>query len=437
MAHMVRTAVTEHGPGMGARQRGSRGQVMKQHSIRNFAVMHFPAWAHPPLRSLERLTLTTTGTVLRHLPLKQASRTPPRRVAVTLQEYADKHPDNASYKEIYPAHTVERPPPQTTGSRPLHPAFASELSRRLPSAGVAVIPGGRVMTSMGAVITPDHYLVNDVSHTGAGDNPYAHPLFSVPRLPEVTNVKGRVAVITVYPGNLPSRPYYGHWLLDMLPRLHLLERSGTSWDKVVVPQVARYQRESLKLLGLETIISEQNLNLEAEELVVPSLAGFPIGNYSAWACQWLRDSFFPLTPPPTSSQPRRLYISRGKAATRRMLNEDELMSALSPLGFERLFLEDYSFLDGVRLLRDAEAVISPHGSNITNLVFCRAGTPVIEIFSPKYVAGCHYSAACQVGLNYGYVIGEGTVSKRQRISENILVNPAAVVDLFATMTKRS
>ncbi len=410
---------------------------MQRHSIRNLVVKQFPAWTHPPLRRLEMLALTATGSVLRHLPVGETARTPPRRIAESLQRYAAEHPGKASYHELYPAHTVSRTPPRRLSAE-LHPAFGAELSREMPSAGVGTIPDGRVMTSMGAVITPDHCLINEVSHTGAGENPYSHPLFSTARLPEVTYVKGRVAVITMYAGNLPGRPYYGHWLWDMLPRLHLLEKSGISWNRLVVPQIARYQRESLKLLGIDSIIPEQDLNLQAEELVVPSLAGFPIGNYSLWACQWLRDRFLPMAPPPSPSQPRRLYISRAKAGTRRVLNEDELMSALSVLGFERVFLEDYSFLDGVRLLRDAEAVVSPHGSNITNIVFCPTGTPVIEIFSPKWVATCHYSVACQVGLDYGYVIGEGSVSKRpSRLSENIIVNPAKVAGLFRKMTDRA
>jgi hypothetical protein len=426
---------------------------MKQHSLRNFAVMHLPAWTHPALRSLEMVALTATGSVLRHLPREGSA---PRGVVDTLQQYAVAHPERATYKELYPAHIVLRPRPKTLpredcsglvreeGADPnstlLHPAFVSELSRTLPSAGVGIIREGRIITSMGAVVTPDDDLVNEVSHTGAGDNPYSHPLFSKFRLPEITRIDARVAVITMYPGNLPGRPYYGHWLWDILPRLHLLEKSGIAWDKLVVPQVARYERESLALLGLDptSIIPDQDLQIQAAEAVVPSLTGFPIGNYAAWACQWLRDRFLPLAPPPSPSQPRRLYISRAKAATRRVLNEDAIMSALAPLGFERVFLEEHSFLDGVRLLRDAEVVVSPHGSNITNIVFCQPGTPVIEIFSPKWVASCHYSVACQVGLNYGYVLGEGRIRVAPGgLSEDIIVEPTDLVALLDKMTSRS
>jgi capsular polysaccharide biosynthesis protein len=418
---------------------------MSKQSIRNLAVMHLPAWTHPTLRQLEMMTLAGLGNVLRRFPLKEGPTSPPRRAVATLQAYAAEQPDIASYIEIYPPSTDRRKPAHALGSHPvmrdgawqpsgpLHPAFAAELSRDLPSAGVGIIRNGRVITSMGAVLTPDHCLISDVSHTGAGDNPYAHPLFSRLKLPEVKRIEGRVAVLTVYPGNLAGRPYYGHWVLDILPRLHLLEKSGNRYDAIVAPQVARYQRESLNLLGTGPVISEQGLQLQADELIVPSLAGFPIGNYSEWAIRWIRDRFLPLAPPATPAQPRRLFISRAKAATRRLLNEDELLSELAPLGFERVFMEDYSFIDGVRLLRDADAVVSPHGSNIVNIVFCRPGTPVIEIFSPKYVAACHYSAACQAELDYGYVLGRGSTSKHNRISENIIVNPAEVVELLRAM----
>lgn len=440
-----RVSSAQHRTRVFPEQQQKSRSVMNTHSIRNMVATRFPAWTHPALRSLEMMALAATGGVLRHLPREQAPRRPPQRIAETIQDYAAEHPGKASYKELYPEHTVARPPPRIgspsanrDGSQSvrLHPAFASELSRTLPSAGVGIIPGGRVLTSMGAVMTPDNYLINDVSHTGAGANPYAHPLFSRLRLPDVHPIDARVAVLTMYPGNLPGRPYYGHWLWDILPRLHLLETSGIGWDYLVVPQLTRYQRESLKLLGIkpDTLIADQGLHLQARELIVPSLAGFPIGNYAAWACQWLRDRFLPMAPPETSSQPRRLYISRAKAATRRILNEDELVSALAPLGFERVFLEEYSFLDGVRLLRDAEAVVSAHGSNITNIVFCKKGTPVIEIFSPKWVAACHYSTACQVELDYGYVVGRGKVSDHgTRLSENILVNCSEVVDLLDRM----
>ena len=110
-----------------------------------------------------------------------------------------------------------------------------------------------------------------------------------------------------------------------------------------------------------------------------------------------------------------------------------MLAALSPLGFARVFLEDHSFIDGVRLLRDAEAVVTPHGSNVPNIVFCRKGTPVIEIFSPKFVVGCHWTVACHLGLDYGYILGKGKISRSHSNIANIIVDPQDVLDMLGKM----
>lgn len=399
---------------------------LKKLGLRNFVVTRMPAWSHPPLRQIEMAALTAGGNLLRHLP----SDTRPHYSVLTAEAYVRHRPDRGYYQQIYPEEAVVRPVPKWSGAPRLDGAFATELKRVLPPSGVGVIYNGRVVTTMGAVITPDGGLIEDVSHTSHGSNPYSHPLFTRWHMPELRRVAGRVAVITTYFGNLPGRIYYGHWIFDMLPRLHLLERSGIRCDLLITPAATKYQRESLRLLGIENIFAEQNVQIQADEVVVPSLAGFPVGNYSHWAIKWLRDRFLPMTPPMQSDQPRRLYISRNRAPTRLVLNEEELLSVLTGLGFQRVYLEDYSFLDGVRLCRDAEVIVSAHGSNITNMVFCQPGTPVVEMFSPHWVAAPHFAAACQAGLNYGYVVGEGKPGPGRRLSENMTIDPHKLLDVL-------
>ena len=48
----------------------------------------------------------------------------------------------------------------------------------------------------------------------------------------------------------------------------------------------------------------------------------------------------------------------------------------------------------------------PHGSGLSNLVFCQSDMTVIELFSPFYVYPCYWLVANLVKLNYFYVIGE-------------------------------
>jgi hypothetical protein len=398
-------------------------------SLRHWAILHMPDWLHPAMRSIERSGHAVAGAAMRLLPGTSRDIGPPRRIAPTLREYAKSHPTVASYKEIYPSHVMTRTPPRITENE-LHPAFAAELSRIAWPAGAAVIEGGRALTSMGAVIAPEDCLIADVSHTSAMADPRLHPIFSEFRLPRVTRSQETVALLTMYASNIAGHYYYGHWMLDTLPRLALLEESDVAWDKLIAPQATRFQRDTLQLLGIDPsrIIAERDLHIEAARLLVPSLPGLP-GNPPRWACEFLRSRFLPLAPASTRSD-RRIYISREKARTRHVINERELLRALEARGFERVLLEDLPFLEQVRLLNEAAIVVSPHSTGLTNLLFCRPGTSVIEIFAPRYVTTCWYALANELDLDYGYVIGLGKRGGGHRVHEDIIVDIAQVLRLL-------
>jgi capsular polysaccharide biosynthesis protein len=400
--------------------------------LRQKAILYVPNWLHPALRRMEQGGNAAAGMALRRLPGTSREIGPPRWIAPTLREYAQSNPTVAAYTEIYPSHWIKRPVPRTIETE-LHPAFVQEMSRLAWPAGVGVIKGGRVLTSMGAVIAPDDRFLGDVSHTGGADDARVHPIFSTLKLPRVRQYQDSVAVLTTYASNIAGHYFYSHWMLDALPRLALLERSGIAWDKLVAPQATHFQRETLRLLGIDArrIIAERDLHIESARLVVPSLPGLS-GNPPRWVCDFLHSRFVPLASPSTRSD-RRIYISREKAKTRHVLNERELMQALELRGFERVLLEDLPFLEQVRLLNEASIVVSPHSTGLTNLVFCRPGISVIEIFGPRYVTTFFWSIAAQMGLDYGYLLGRGKGGGGYRVHEDIVVDVAEVLRLLDEM----
>lgn len=398
-------------------------------SVRRWAVGSLPSFLHPLAREAVLAGTGIVGSVLRSLPGDSTTLGPPRRFAATLSEYGARHPERAQYRELYPAHDLWRAPPAH-----LEPQrdsnFDSEFHRRAWAGGLGVMPRGRVVASSGAVIAADDTLIYDVSHTAASDDPRRHPIFLTRKLPPMTRIGGSVAVLTTYTSNVPNMFYFVHWLLDTLPRLHLIEKSGVAWDWVVAPQATRFHRETLSLLGVasERILSDRNLHIEAERLVVPTLPGLPV-NPPRWVCDYLRDKFLPLALDPDARplRPgRRLYLSRAKARTRHVANESELVASLARRGFERVFLEDYPFLEQVRMMQESEAVVAPHGASNASLVFCRPGTVFVEMFSPRYVNVCYWSLCNEVGVRYGYVVGDGRPGGRQ--AHEAIAAPTAKLD---------
>lgn len=89
------------------------------------------------------------------------------------------------------------------------------------------------------------------------------------------------------------------------------------------------------------------------------------------------------------------------------------------------------------LLANAKAIVSPHGSALTNLVFCNKGTKVIEIFSPEYVYHCYWLVSNILGLEYYYVLGERPegfylhqfLNPNPRL-EDIFVDPDKLLDIL-------
>ena len=71
------------------------------------------------------------------------------------------------------------------------------------------------------------------------------------------------------------------------------------------------------------------------------------------------------------------------------------------------FLNNISILDQVKLFSNAEVIVSPSGSSLTNIVFCNPGTNIIEI-KPRYKftyennLKSRYSDICSL-LNLNYI----------------------------------
>jgi len=330
---------------------------------------------------------------------------PPRRFAPTLQGYAREQAAEVDYIEIYGPHEVSRYlpislPSAMAGDNRIPPEFLAEQRVRMPSAGVAVIPDGRVLTTQGSIIAPPDTFIADVSDAWTAGNQIARKIFLSPRLPPVTRCDETVAVLTTH-----CSPFnYGHWMCDTIPRLHLLAMSGIAYDRIVVPDSFQYHRETLELLGVprERMITAREQQIEARQLIVPSFPGI-YGEPPAWACRYLRDRFLAFAEP---GPRRRILVSRNKpGAVRRILNEDALFAALEPFGFERIFPEDLSFPDEISLFHNAEIVIGALGAGMMNTMWCQPGTAIIELFNPRYISLMTWVIANHLGLRYASALG--------------------------------
>jgi capsular polysaccharide biosynthesis protein len=173
-------------------------------------------------------------------------------------------------------------------------------------------------------------------------------------------------------------------------------------DYYLVPDLAlRFQVETLDLLEIRPearISSRLKPHIEADSLIVTTHPRPNVDNVPSWIVEWLRTTFQDSR---NSPHGRLLYISRGDAMRRRLLNEAEcFLEVLKPLGFEFHQLSGAPLSGQIELFSEAETVVSVHGAALTNLAFCNPGTKVVELFAAPWKLKMFENMASTCGLHY-------------------------------------
>lgn len=302
------------------------------------------------------------------------------------------------------------PPCTVTVADPIEQETAIPRAYRVPSpvrvgaAGVMIIPGGHLIGRDGAVVDPDGTLLWDVSPV-FNEQPRGHPCLARPVAGPARHISGAVATIAAAAGN--HNMY--HFLLEVVPRLHLLERAGYTPDTctaiVTNGDAAPFVEQVFRELALPPDLlleTSEDFHITADQLIVPTLPRAYIRG--DWVYQYIRRRLG-IHRPQGLPSPRRVHISRARGVMRRVRSGRAYQEALSQFGFVPVYLEEHPVHHQRAIVAGAEVVIGEHGAGLTHVVFCRPGTLVVEILSGAWPYP-HYSAlSSQCGLPYAAFFG--------------------------------
>lgn len=223
------------------------------------------------------------------------------------------------------------------------------------------------------------------------------------------SVRGRVRIAEPST-TFRSRWYnnYYHTLIDHLPRLYgLLQYRGkeelpdilvkdtlTPVEEFVLDKVGQSNAPITELKG--GVLYELDTCIFVSGMCRRDMSYLP-----AEYVNWFRNQ---VMPDRSSAANRRIIVSRSKAGSRRMANEQEVARTLSNEGFEIFHLEDLSPRAQMELFYDAEAVVGMHGAGLANLVYSPHAR-VVECFSSKHFLPNYYLLAKSMGLPYAKVHG--------------------------------
>ena len=206
-----------------------------------------------------------------------------------------------------------------------------------------------------------------------------------------------------------ARENFWHLIFDSLPKIKLLEEANISlndFDSIIVDQknhsAWKKITEVFNVSFDKLLESRSNPFITAENIIYVSL-GYLLPP-DKWALDWLNGVFSAGIK--VTKQDRKIYISRRNAKHRRFEQEDIFYQKLKAAGFERIEMETLTLQQQIEVMRRAKAVIAPHGAGLTNLVWCRPGTKIVELFGYEYVNVCYWNICNMLQLRYAFAIGE-------------------------------
>ncbi|MEM6662130.1 MAG: glycosyltransferase 61 family protein [Pseudomonadota bacterium] len=123
------------------------------------------------------------------------------------------------------------------------------------------------------------------------------------------------------------------------------------------------------------------------------------------------------------SHPNRLFLTRKGAKLRTPRNSNDLDRALTDAGFTPFTANDSNHPAQIDAFGAAKTIVAVHGAGLTNLVFCKPGTKVIEIFPGNFIKSTYWNLARQMGLEYTPVIcGPGDYDQRFEVDIPAVLN---------------
>ena len=172
-----------------------------------------------------------------------------------------------------------------------------------------------------------------------------------------------------------------HIWIDVISKFRLMEkRWSTNFSRYcfILAQHSPYFEKVCKTLfpDVKIVVMPKGATWRFKHLLVPSMSNSKDGVIVPPLAQWLRH-FKGLVDLKDVKPHKKIVVLRPGAKTRRLINSDELLLKLK--GWETVALENMNIRDQMRTFAEATHIVAAHGAGLTNLLWCRPGTKVIEI----------------------------------------------------------
>ncbi len=234
---------------------------------------------------------------------------------------------------------------------------------------------------------------------------------------------------------------YCHFVVDHLPRLMHLTRKYKDWNCAAFGfENSSFQKQYLDLVNLNSKL----LNLEPG--VIYKIKKLRLLNTSTRAfihcfqggCLEYADPVVKISEQISNSvksKGPRVYLTRSRSLGRVAVNDGQIQSYLKSNGFSIVDMGDYMLDEQISIMKNADAVIGIHGAALTNTLYCKPGTKVIEIFPPNYGTNAFRTISEMLGHQYIPLVGaavENSTMEGVNTRENLFLEIEQLNEVLLT-----
>jgi len=204
-----------------------------------------------------------------------------------------------------------------------------------------------------------------------------------------------------------------HWMTDILPKIGVLLDSGFVFrksDRFVVPVFNKgFQKETLVSCGISLdqvySVADSSPYFCSSELVVPRLTNVMGLHMGKWLTEFLERNLLVGTQQDeaydSSGAAEKIFVSRDPSASNgRSIDNIELLNDIfAEKGFSVVYPERLSLVEQARCFNSAKTIFAPHGAGLTNIVFCKPETTIVEFYG-AHIAPCYWAISALKRLRY-------------------------------------
>ena len=212
-----------------------------------------------------------------------------------------------------------------------------------------------------------------------------------------------------------SSNYY-HWVTDVLPKVYLInKRHDLNKFTILIPKFkSSFQRDSIRMITKNVKVIKKNIFLKKCYYISQlNISGCPRPDLIQKVKKKL------LLSNKDNQAPQKIYISRKYSKYRRLNNENKIIKFLKSENFKIVYPEKLSFIKQIKTFSKANFLISTHGAGLTNLIWMKPYSKVLEIRSFNKYQNSNFSLSNLFKINYHYFL---TKQKNYNSNGNYLLN---------------